>query len=60
MSWQDKLDRLELLADPELMPLVVSIRTDMELMAASTIHLLDTVRDVRRELQSLLRSKTPA
>lgn len=61
MGWQDKLDRLELLADPALMPLVLSIRTDMELFAASSVHLIDTLRETREELEAIIeRNKAPA
>ena len=60
MSWQDKLDRLELLADPELMPLVISIRADMELFVGAALDARKAIETARAELQAILRERTPA
>lgn len=57
MGWREKLDKLELDADPALIPLVVSLRGDMELMAAAALRYVDTeeiLRDVRRQLLDLI------
>ena len=39
MGWEAKLDALEESADPSQMPLIISIRGDMELFAAAALRL---------------------
>jgi hypothetical protein len=57
MGWRDKLDKLELDADPGLVPLIVSLRADMELLAATALRGAEAERlleDVRRQLLDLI------
>jgi len=57
MGWRDKLDKLELDADPGLVPLIVSVRGDMELMAAMALRSIETEKallDARQQLLDLI------
>jgi hypothetical protein len=57
LGWRDKFDKLELDADPGLMPLIVSLRMDCEVMAAAALHFMETeqiLADVRRQLMDLI------
>jgi hypothetical protein len=57
MGWRAKLDRLELDADPGLIPLIISLRGDMEIMAAAATKWVDAeelLREVRRQLLDVI------
>lgn len=57
MGWRSKFDQLELDADPGLVPLIVSLRADMELMSSVALEHVDTLQtlaDVRRQLLDLI------
>jgi len=57
MGWRAKLDKLELDADPGLIPLIVSLRGDMELLAAVALRAIETEQtlvNVRRQLLDLI------
>jgi hypothetical protein len=38
-GWPERWDELEEKADPSLMPLIISLRADMELFAAAAVRL---------------------
>jgi len=57
LGWREKFDKLELDADPGLIPLIISLRMDMELMAAAALRFMETeqvLTDVRRQLMDLI------
>jgi hypothetical protein len=57
MGWREKLDKLELDADPGLVPLIVSLRADMELMSAVAARGLEAERivyEIRKQLLDLI------
>jgi len=54
MGWQDKWDELELRADPALMPLVISLRSDMELFAAAALQFTEMGALALKQRQQIL------
>jgi len=54
MGWREKLDALELAVDPSLMPLVISIRGDMELFANAALKLTEQGALALKQRQQIL------
>lgn len=57
MGWRDKFDKLELDADPGLVPVIISLRQDMELMTECALRWVEAEQalvDVRRQILDLI------
>jgi len=54
MGWREKFDKLELDADPGLVPLIVSLRADMEHITQVAIKSTETLGNARRQLLDLI------
>lgn len=53
-GWPEKFDELEAKAGPELMPLIISLRADMELFAAAAQRFAEMGALALRQRQQIL------